>query len=53
MNHIHLYAEKMANRDMMHDHLKDAFAFPQWYGRNLDALYDLLGEIGQIGRAHV
>lgn len=46
MNHIHLYAEKMSDRDQMHNHLKDAFAFPQWYGNNLDALYDLLGEIG-------
>ena len=47
MNLIHLYAEKMTDRSLIHDHLSEAFAFPQWYGRNLDALYDLLTGIHQ------
>ena len=45
MNLIHLYAENMTDRNRMHDQLKEAFAFPEWYGRNLDALYDLLCDI--------
>ena len=42
MNAIHLYAEKMTDRAAMHDHLAEAFSFPAWYGRNLDALWDVL-----------
>ena len=45
MTVIHLYAENMADRNAMHDHLAQAFSFPRWYGRNLDALYDLLTDI--------
>jgi len=40
-------AESLINRAALHDHLAEAFSFPQWYGRNLDALWDLLGEVGQ------
>lgn len=29
-----------------HDYLKEAFDFPDYYGKNLDALYDCLCEIG-------
>ena len=29
-----------------HDYLKEAFNFPDYYGKNLDALYDCLCEIG-------
>ena len=29
-----------------HDYLKEAFNFPDYYGKNLDALYDCLTEIG-------
>lgn len=29
-----------------HDYLKSRFAFPDYYGANLDALYDLLTEPG-------
>jgi ribonuclease inhibitor len=47
MNLIHLYAERMTDRVLIHDQLAEAFDFPQWYGRNLDALYDLLADIGR------
>jgi ribonuclease inhibitor len=29
-----------------HDYLKDVLDFPDYYGKNLDALYDCLCEIG-------
>ena len=29
-----------------HDYLKEVFDFPEYYGKNLDALYDCLCEIG-------
>lgn len=29
-----------------HDYLKEVFNFPDYYGKNLDALYDCLTEIG-------
>lgn len=29
-----------------HDYLKEALNFPDYYGKNLDALYDCLCEIG-------
>ncbi len=29
----------------LHDTLAEAFGFPAWYGRNLDALYDCLTDI--------
>lgn len=36
--------EEMLNRRMAHDHLTERLALPDYYGRNLDALYDLLSE---------
>lgn len=32
----------MTTRDNAHDHLARQLHLPDWYGRNLDALYDLL-----------
>ena len=39
-----LYGNRIADLDALHTALAEAFAFPAWYGRNLDALYDLLTE---------
>ncbi len=36
---------KLIKRDG-HDYLKEALDFPDYYGKNLDALYDCLCEIG-------
>ena len=30
----------------LHRRIADCLSFPEWYGHNLDALYDLLTEIG-------
>ncbi len=34
----------MSARDEMHSYLKEKFQLPDYYGRNLDALYDCLSE---------
>ena len=36
--------EHMLNHRMVHEHLAEHLAFPDYYGHNLDALYDLLTE---------
>ena len=33
--------------NLTHDSLAEAFGFPEYYGRNLDALHDCLCEIGE------
>lgn len=44
MESITLDGAQMLNRRMAHDHLAQQLQFPDYYGRNLDALYDLLSE---------
>ena len=39
-----LDGEQMLNRRAAHDHLTEQLGLPEYYGRNLDALYDLLTE---------
>lgn len=39
-----LDGEKITDREMLHDILAEQLALPEWYGRNLDALYDCLTE---------
>ena len=41
---IILDGERMQNRRAAHDHLAERLGLPEYYGRNLDALYDLLTE---------
>lgn len=38
----------MYDRRAAHDHLRERLNFPEYYGRNLDALYDLLTDCGQL-----
>ena len=33
-------------KEKSHDYLKKVFDFPDYYGKNLDALYDCLTDIG-------
>jgi ribonuclease inhibitor len=42
MNYLLLDGLKMLTKQDAHNHLKDGFQFPEYYGGNLDALYDLL-----------
>ena len=39
-----LYGAQIADPEALHTALAEAFGFPAWYGRNLDALHDLLTE---------
>lgn len=41
---VQLSGKQMSSRTALHDHLALMFQFPEYYGRNLDALYDLLTE---------
>ena len=45
-----LNARKMDTREHAHAHLKERLRLPEWYGGNLDALNDCLGEIGEPTR---
>lgn len=45
MKKIIVDLREAADRETLHDITARAFDFPEWYGRNLDALYDLLTEI--------
>lgn len=45
---IELDCAQMTDRASAHDYLKEKFFFPDYYGRNLDALYDLLTSLGEI-----
>ena len=39
-----LYGARIADLEALHTALAEGLGFPVWYGRNLDALYDLLTE---------
>ena len=40
-----LNARRMTTREEAHAHILARLRLPQWYGKNLDALNDCLGEI--------
>jgi ribonuclease inhibitor len=47
MNRIILNGKRMITREVTHAYLKRKFSFPDYYGRNLDALWDLLSDIAK------
>lgn len=47
MKKITLDIEKMRSLPMLHKYLHTALALPEYYGANLDALYDCLTEIAE------
>ena len=47
MRKIILDIEKMRSLPMLHKYLHTALALPEYYGANLDALYDCLTEIAE------
>ena len=40
--HVTLDCEKLSSRRPAHAYLQDALGFPEYYGKNLDALFDCL-----------
>ena len=42
MTEVVLNGSEITSKDELHDLLARELAFPEWYGRNLDALYDCL-----------
>ena len=42
-----LDGETILDKDMLHDTLAVALDFADWYGRNLDALYDCLTDLAE------
>ena len=44
-----LNGQKMNNPKETHEYLKQRFNFPDYYGKNLDALYDLLSTFNDDG----
>ena len=42
MTEYRIDISRVNSRDDLHDALEEALPLPSWYGRNLDALYDVL-----------
>ena len=47
MKEMTLDVSNLADRGEFHALLKEALEFPQWYGENLDALYDCLTDLSE------
>ncbi|WP_459898950.1 barstar family protein [Campylobacter concisus] len=47
MKSVILDAKKMAEKEKMHEYFAKKFDLPEYYGKNLDALYDCLCEINE------
>jgi ribonuclease inhibitor len=47
MNRIILDGSTIKSREQLHGFLAEKLHFPEWYGKNLDALYDCLTEISE------
>ena len=47
MKQVILDGTGIFSRDQLHDALQQSLSLPQWYGRNLDALFDCLTDIAE------
>lgn len=48
MKQITLNGNLLADAAQVHDYLKECLGFPEYYGRNLDALHDCLGDLENV-----
>ena len=48
MKQITLDGNILADAALVHDYLKEQLQFPEYYGKNLDALYDCLTDLDDI-----
>jgi len=53
MNEIILDGEKMVDEITTHKMLKEIFNFPDYYGENLDALWDCITDWYLKGKARI
>lgn len=47
MKYVKIDGNKIKNREQLHDELQRQLDLPDYYGRNLDALYDVLTSFTQ------
>lgn len=47
MNYVYLGKETVETMEDVHRLFQEAFSFPDYYGKNLDALYDCLSEVAE------
>ena len=48
MKKVILDGEQLCNRENAHTYLQEMLGFPEYYGKNLDALYDCLTELQDL-----
>lgn len=48
MKQLTLDGNMLADASKLHDYLKDSLDFPEYYGKNLDALYDCLTDLDDV-----
>lgn len=48
MKQIILDGNLLADAAKVHDYLKEMLEFPEYYGKNLDALYDCLTDLADV-----
>ena len=53
MRKIVIPADNFSTEEELQDFLQEAFGFPDYYGKNLDALYDCLSELDEKVRIEV
>ena len=51
--YVELNNHSFANAREVHGYLAAELGFPEYYGRNLDALYDILTGLPHLGRSFV